>query len=338
MTNPQRSRRRLTLKQYEQGIVGKDRSALAQAITLVESSHPEDQKMAQKLLTRLMQEDRDSLRIGVTGVPGVGKSTLIDAFGTNLTSAGHQVAVLAIDPTSSRTGGSILGDKTRMDKLATDPNAYVRPSPTSGVLGGVARKTRETITLCEAAGFDVIIVETVGVGQSETLVANMVDFFLVLMLPGAGDELQGIKKGILEIADLIAINKADGDGKQKAMIASGEYRAAMHILTPKDARWNPPVLICSGLLNEGLGELWAQIIQYKDLMIGNGAFEAKRQHQAVAWMKEMLESQILQGVLSDTHVRRLLEEMETEVASRKLTAVAAVERVMDVVRHRAPMS
>ncbi len=331
MNKSQRSRRRLTLDQYENGVISCDRTILAQAITLIESAHPLDQELAQQLLTRLMKHKTKTVRVGITGVPGVGKSTFIDAFGMNLTEAGHKVAVLAVDPTSSRSGGSILGDKTRMERLSTDSRAFVRPSPTSGVLGGVARKTRETITLCEAAGFDVVLIETVGVGQSEIVVANMVDFFLVLMLPGAGDELQGIKKGVLEIADMIAINKADGANKERAMAASGEYRAALHILTPQSNNWSPPVLTCSGLDNEGLDEIWRQICLFTETMTKSGEFEQKRKHQSKSWMREMLDNRILQQILSKQEIRSLISTLESEVIAQKVTAVAAVERVIQYV-------
>ncbi|MFP4004306.1 MAG: methylmalonyl Co-A mutase-associated GTPase MeaB, partial [Alphaproteobacteria bacterium] len=234
-----------------------DRAALARAITLVESRKPEHSQEAQELLLKLTPETGKAIRIGITGVPGVGKSTFIDAFGTMLTKEGHRVAVLAVDPSSGRWGGSILGDKTRMPNLATDENAFIRPSPTSGTLGGVARATREAMILCEAAGYDVIIVETVGVGQSETAVANMVDFFLVLLLPGAGDELQGIKKGILEAADMLAVNKADGDNKPRALAAARDYRAALHILTPASPNRTPPVVTCSAVTGDGLENIRA---------------------------------------------------------------------------------
>ncbi|MGI9498500.1 MAG: methylmalonyl Co-A mutase-associated GTPase MeaB, partial [Geminicoccaceae bacterium] len=232
------------------GIVAGDRAMLARAITLVESAKPDDQDKARTLLQALLDKTTQTAhRIGITGVPGVGKSTTIDQLGTNLTDSGHKVAVLAVDPTSSRSGGSILGDKTRMARLATNPNAYIRPSPTAGTLGGVTKKTRETMALCEAAGFDIVIVETVGVGQSEIAVSEMVDIFLFLALPGAGDELQGIKKGILEIADIIAVNKADGNNVGRATHAAAEYRGALHILTPPDAEWRPTVHAVSGLEN-----------------------------------------------------------------------------------------
>ena len=252
------------------GVRSGDRALLARAITLVESSKAEHQLRAQELLQTLLPQTGNAYRLGITGVPGVGKSTMIDQFGTNLTRAGHKVAVLAVDPTSSRSGGSILGDKTRMPRLAQDENAFIRPSPTSGTLGGVTRKTRETMALCEAAGFDIVLVETVGVGQSETAVCEMVDFFLVLMLPGAGDELQGIKKGVIEIADMIAVNKADGENVERATLAASEYRSALNILTPASANWSPPVLTVSAKENTGLDTLWQKIEEHRETLTQSG--------------------------------------------------------------------
>ena len=309
-----------------EGVVQGDRAMLGQAITLIESSKTEHRRFADELLKSLHGKARMAHRIGVTGLPGVGKSTFIDQFGTNLTQDGHRVAVLAIDPSSSRTGGSILGDKTRMSRLAVDPNAFIRPSPTGKVLGGVTRTTRETMLLCEVAGFDVIIVETVGVGQAESAVADMVDFFLVLLLPGAGDEIQGLKKGVIELADLIAINKADGELVSRASATAADYRAALQILSVRDAVWQPQVLKISGLQNQGLEELWAAIEQHRDLMQGSGAFDAKRRDQAVAWMRALIEDR-LRGVIRDNVAVKLrLDALEGEVrAGRKLPAMAAEE-------------
>src|ERR687890_263581 len=255
-----------------------DRAALARAITLMESRRADHREAARNLLQELMPRAGKAVRVGITGVPGVGKSTAIDALGTLLTEQGHRVAVLAVDPRSTRTGGAILGDKTRLARLAADPNAFIRPSPSSGTLGGVAAKTRETMLLCEAAGFDVILVETVGVGQSETAVADLTDFFLVLMLPGAGDELQGIKKGILELADLIAVNKAD-DAGARAKAAAAEYKAALHILAPASATWTPPVLTVSGLTGQGLDELWIKVLDHRRRLEATGELAAKRRAQ-----------------------------------------------------------
>ena len=309
-----------------EGVLQGDRAKLGQAITLVESSKAEHRRLADQLLGLLHGNSGVAHRIGVTGLPGVGKSTFIDQFGTNLTQEGRKVAVLAIDPSSNRTGGSILGDKTRMSRLAVDPNAFIRPSPAGKALGGVTRTTRETILLCEAAGFDVIIVETVGVGQSESAVADMVDFFLVLLLPGAGDELQGLKKGLIELADLIVINKADGNLASRASATAADYRAALHILRAPDAAWQPQVLKISGLQNEGLEELWAAIKRHRDVMQGSGAFDAKRRDQAVAWMHAMIENR-LRGVVHDNgEVRSRLDTLEGEVrAGKKPPAIAADE-------------
>jgi len=275
------------------GIEAGDRATLARAITLVESRKPAHRERASALLAALLPGTDPvrsaASRIGITGVPGVGKSTLIDSFGTLLTARGHKVAVLAVDPSSSRTGGSILGDKTRMARLAVDPKSFIRPSPSGGALGGVARMTRETMLLCEAAGFDVVIVETVGVGQSEVMVAGMVDVFVVLALPGAGDELQGIKKGVLELADLIAVNKADGDNRLRAEQAAAHYRQALSILEPVTAGWRPPVLLLSALERSGLDELWRSIEQHR-AALGAAGLEAKRGGQQVRWLWQLLES------------------------------------------------
>jgi LAO/AO transport system kinase len=309
-----------------EGVAQGDRARLGQAITLVESTKAEHRRLADELLQLLHAKPGRAHRIGVTGLPGVGKSTFIDQFGTNLTQEGHRVAVLAIDPSSNRTGGSILGDKTRMSRLAVDPNAFIRPSPAGKTLGGVTRTTRETMLLCEAAGFDVIIVETVGVGQSESAVADMVDFFLVLLLPGAGDELQGLKKGLVELADLIAINKADGDLASRASATAADYRAALHILSAPDTGWRPQVLLISGLQNQGLDELWTAIKQHRDVMQASGTFEAKRREQAVAWMRALIEDRLRGIIRDDAQVRKRLEALEGEVrAGAKLPAIAADE-------------
>src|ERR1700753_1214855 len=243
-----------------------DRAALPRAITMLESTRADHREQAQQLLLELLPDSGNANRVGITGVPGVGKSTTIEALGMHLIEQGHRVAVLAVDPSSTRTGGSILGDKTRMARLAVDDNAFVRPSPSSGPLGGGGGKTRETMLLCEAAGFDVVLVETVGIGQSETAVADMTDFFLALMLPGAGDELHGLKKGVVELADMIAVNKADGDNVARAKGAAAEYRAALHILTPRSPNWTPPVITYSALTGDGVAELWSQAIAHRDTL------------------------------------------------------------------------
>lgn len=292
------------------GIRSGNRAVLARAITLVESKKPAHRDVAKALMEAILPTadpvGSKARRIGITGVPGVGKSTLIDAFGTMLTAAGHKVAVLAVDPSSTRTGGSILGDKTRMAKLAVDPASFIRPSPTSGALGGVARMTRETMALCEAAGFDVVIVETVGVGQSEVMVAEMVDVFVALMLPGAGDELQGIKKGLLELADLIAINKADSDNRLRAEQAAAHYRRALSILEPVHPNWRPPVLLTSAVEEVGLDELWQTIEQHRAALEADDGLAAKRRDQQVGWFWQLLD-----GGLEDRLRRQLGAELKT---------------------------
>jgi LAO/AO transport system kinase len=320
----------LPVDELADGVVKGDRAKLGQAITLVESSKAEHRRAADALLERLHTSRTPGYRIGVTGLPGVGKSTFIDQFGSNLTAAGHRVAVLAVDPSSNRTGGSILGDKTRMARLAVDPNAFVRPSPAGRTLGGVTRTTRETMLLCEAAGFDVVIVETVGVGQSESAVAEMVDFFLVLLLPGAGDELQGIKKGLIELADLIAINKADGELTGKASSTAADYRAALHILTPRTAGWQPDVAIISGLQNKGLDELWAAIKRHREVMQSSGAFEAKRREQAVAWMRSLIEDRLRRIIRDNAAVRGRLAALEAEVREGRMLPALAAEEVLSL--------
>lgn len=320
------SRQRLSVSDYVDGVLNCDRALLAQAITLIESLNDDHRATADAVLNELLIQKQDSIRIGITGVPGVGKSTFIESFGKQLTSLDHKVAVLAVDPTSSRTGGSILGDKTRMQELSRDKNAFIRPSPTSGTLGGVTRVTRETIILCEAAGFDVILVETVGVGQSEIMVSQMVDFFLALMLPGAGDELQGIKKGILEIADMIAVNKADGEMKNAANRAVMEYQHALDILNPKSANWKPRSLSCSAFTGDGLAAIWETICDYKRLLKDAGEWQEKRKSQQVEWMWAIIRERILSKIETNEKVQSLVPQLELQVAESKLTpALAALE-------------
>lgn len=320
------SRQKLSVSDYVDGVLNCDRALLAQAITLIESLNDDHRATADAVLNELLIQKQDSIRIGITGVPGVGKSTFIESFGKQLTSLDHKVAVLAVDPTSSRTGGSILGDKTRMQELSRDKNAFIRPSPTSGTLGGVTRVTRETIVLCEAAGFDVILVETVGVGQSEIMVSQMVDFFLALMLPGAGDELQGIKKGILEIADMIAVNKADGEMKNAANRAVMEYQHALDILNPKSANWKPRSLSCSAYTGDGLVAIWETICDYKRLLKDAGEWQEKRKSQQVEWMWAIIRERILSKIETNEKVQSLVPQLELQVAESKLTpALAALE-------------
>jgi LAO/AO transport system kinase len=321
-------RRLLSRAEYVAGVRAGDRTVLSRAITLIESSLPAHQGLAQAVLLELLPATGSARRIGVTGVPGVGKSTFIDAFGMQLIAAGHKVAVLAVDPSSTRTGGSIMGDKTRMGRLAVDPNAYIRPSPTGGTLGGVAQMTRETMLLCEAAGYDVVLVETVGVWQSETVVAGMVDLFLALMLPGAGDELQGIKKGLLEIADLIAVNKADGDNILRAQQALVHYRAALRIIEPEGPAWRPSVWAVSAVTGEGLVELWEEMERHRAALLAAGELAAKRQRQQVAWMWSMLEARLTAALRGHAAVRALLPETVQAVAAGRLTPVLAVERIL----------
>jgi LAO/AO transport system kinase len=287
--------------------------------------------MAQEVLQELLPRTGNAVRLGMTGVPGVGKSTTIDQLGMNLVATGHQVAVLAVDPTSKRSGGSILGDKTRMSALAQEKNAFIRPSPSSGTLGGVTRRTRETMALVEAAGFDVVIVETVGVGQSEVAVADMVDFFLVLLLSGGGDDLQGIKKGIIELADMIAINKADGDNIKRAERAAADYKAALQIFTPAGVTWFPPVVTVSGLDNRGLKELWAKVLEHREKMLATGEFQSRRQAQAVSWMRDMLEGRLMAALKANPKVAAELPGIESSVRNGTLLPTLAVERIMAMV-------
>ncbi|MBI1265374.1 MAG: methylmalonyl Co-A mutase-associated GTPase MeaB [Alphaproteobacteria bacterium] len=305
-----------------------NRTALAQAITLVESTRCDHQARARALLTDVMAHTGAAWRIGLTGVPGVGKSTLIEALGTHVTGLGRKVAVLAVDPSSSRTGGSIMGDKTRMGALAVDPFAFIRPSPSAGTLGGVARKTRETMLLCEAAGYDVVIVETVGVGQSETVVAEMVDVFVALMLPGAGDELQGIKKGLLELAEILFVNKADGDNAPRARRAARDLEAALHLLAPASPHWSPQVLTGSALTGDGIAGLWDMIASHRDMMERAGVMADRRSGQQVRWLWSMVEARVLDAFRSDPSVISAAAELERAVASGRLPASEAAERLL----------
>lgn len=314
------------------GVLAGDRSSVGRAITLVESAHPEHRLRAQELLEALLPHTGDSHRVGITGVPGVGKSTFIDELGTQLTADAHRVAVLAVDPTSTRTGGSILGDKTRMARLGVDPNAFVRPSPTTGTLGGVSRRTREAAIIVEAAGYDIVLIETVGVGQSETVVSEMVDFFVVLMLPGAGDELQGIKKGVLELADLIAVNKADGDNLGAARHAVADYSSAMRLLEPASPTWRPSVVMCSGLEGSGIVELWATVQEHREAMTRTGEFAARRQDQRVGWMWSTVDDRLASDLHSDPVTARLISELEQAVRVGSTTPTAAAESIVSAFR------
>jgi len=301
---------------------------LARAITLVESRKHAHRALASELLTALMPDTGGADRVGLTGVPGVGKSTFIDQFGTNLTAAGKRVAVLAVDPSSSRTGGAILGDKTRMERLSADPNAFIRPSPAGRSLGGVARATRESILLCEAAGFDVVLVETVGVGQSETTVSEMVDIFVVLMLAGAGDELQGIKRGVLEIADLITVNKADGDNIKRARMAAADYRRAIHLMTPASPNWTPPVMTCSALTNEGLPKIWDTIVEHRVRLTATGERATRRQRQQIGWMWSLIGDGLLDEFRESARMATMLPDIETAVLAGELPPAVAADRLL----------
>jgi len=321
-------RRQLTVEEYVAGVRNGDRTVLARAITLIESNAPAHIAQAQEVLRALLPFTGHSLRVGITGVPGVGKSTFIEALGTMLCERGHRVAVLAIDPSSSISRGSILGDKTRMERLARHPNAYIRPSPSGGSLGGVARKTRETLLLCEAAGFDIILVETVGVGQSETAVRGMVDFFLLLMLAGAGDELQGIKKGVIELADALLITKADGDNRQRALAAQAEYRHALRYLTPATPGWKPPVRTCSALTGTGIAEIWQEIERFRDELTASGVFANRRREQARDWLYTLIDEQLRTLFFAHPIVRERLPTLEQAVVEGTLPVVSAVQQLI----------
>ena len=309
------------------GVLAGDRAAIARAVTLVESRRPDHRQQAQQLLARLAPHTGAAQRVGISGVPGVGKSTFIDTLGSNLTAAGHRVAVLAVDPSSARSGGSILGDKTRMTRLAVDPAAFVRPSPSSGTLGGVAKATRETMLVMEAAGYDVVLVETVGVGQSEFVVADMVDTFVLLTLARTGDQLQGMKRGILEIADVIAVNKADGEHADASQRAARELSAALRLLRGADDEWQAPVLTCSALHNTGLDQVWKHVQRHRDALLADGGFEAKRRRQLVEWTRSMVRERLLEQ-LQTSAARELIAAAERAVLAGELTAEQAAEQIL----------
>jgi len=311
-----------------------DRAALPKAITLVESTRADHREQAQQLLLELMPDSGDAMHVGITGVPGVGKSTTIEALGMHLIEQGHRVAVLAVDPSSTRTGGSILGDKTRMAQLAVHPDAYIRPSPTSGTLGGVAKATRETIVLLEAAGFDVILVETVGVGQSEVAVANMVDTFVFLTLARTGDQLQGIKKGVLELADIVVVNKADGAHAGEAKSAARELTGAIRLIHPRETLWRPPVLTMSALHGDGLAELWETVLKHRQVLSDAGEFEARRRAQQVDWTWSMVRDTVLDRVLTHAAVKKIRVEVERQVRDGELTPALAAQQILDAAEVR----
>lgn len=333
MVNPYRKKKQrspeLSVDDYVSGILDKNMTVLSQAVTLVESTRPEHQEKAQKVIERCLPYAGKSVRVGITGVPGAGKSTFIDALGMHLVNCGHRLAVLAIDPSSERSKGSILGDKTRMEELSVAKNAFIRPSPSAGSLGGVARKTRETIVLCEAAGFDTIFVETVGVGQSETAVHSMVDFFLLIQLSGTGDELQGIKRGIMEMADGIAINKADGNNIEKANLAKAQFRNALHLFPLPESKWLPKVLTCSAVEKNGVPEVWDMINEYVAFTKGNGFFQEKRQRQAKYWMYETIDEHLRSHFYNNETIECMLQEYEKLLLDDKISSFVAANKMLD---------
>jgi LAO/AO transport system kinase len=319
----------LSVENYLSGIRNGNRTLLSKAITLVESSLPAHREIAQQIIAGCLPYSSNSIRIGITGVPGVGKSSFIEAFGKHLTSLGHHIAVLAIDPSSTRSGGSILGDKTRMEELALDNNAYIRPSPSTGSLGGVARKTRETVILCEAAGFDIIIVETVGVGQSETAVHSMVDFFLLLMLAGAGDELQGIKRGIMEMADAVVINKADGDNLSRVNISLAQLKSALHFFHPSESGWSPVAETCSALTKMGIPKVWQIISEYISFVKSNDYFYKRRLDQAKQIMHLTIDQALHDHFYQRTEIKKQLRIVQDELSKGKISAYMAANRLLE---------
>lgn len=316
-------RKELSVEEYLEGILSGNRTILSRAITLIESKNPAHFEMAQAIIEKALPYSGSSLRIGITGVPGAGKSTFIESFGKHITSLGHQLAVLAIDPSSERSKGSILGDKTRMEELSIDPHAFIRPSPSGQTLGGVARKTRETIILCEAAGFDVIIIETVGVGQSETVVKTMVDFFLLLMLAGAGDELQGIKRGIMEMADAIAINKADGDNIRQAELAKSQYQSAIRLFPPLENGWKVPVKTCSAIERKNIDRIWEMIKEFETLTKNNGTFATQRTDQLITIFTEWIDDRLKSNFYSSAGVKEQIEELIIRIKNGEITPYKA---------------
>ncbi|AFM05398.1 methylmalonyl-CoA mutase metallochaperone MeaB [Bernardetia litoralis DSM 6794] len=325
-------RSRLEPQEYIDGILAHNPFILSRAITLIESQLESDNELATQIIDKLMPYTGNSIRVGVTGVPGVGKSTFIETFGLFLTELNNQnkkVAVLAIDPSSQRSGGSILGDKTRMEKLSNHKNAYIRPSPARSSLGGVSQKTRETMLLCEAAGFDIILIETVGVGQSETIVKGMVDFFLLLMLAGAGDELQGIKRGIMEMADMLVITKADGENKRAATRAKSQYKHALHLFPPNEAKWTVPVEICSALKNEGVGNIWKNIENFVNQTFSNGFFKNNRSQQNKEWLHQTIEEHLKRDFYKNNSIKNKLLDLEKQVANGNRNAVEVAKELLE---------
>jgi LAO/AO transport system kinase len=320
--------RRFSVEEHVDGLRAGDRVMLGRTITLVESTRAEDNDKALAVLERILPRTGGAMRLGITGVPGVGKSSFIEALGMHLIEAGHRIAVLAIDPSSRRSGGSIMGDKTRMERLGRDERAFIRPSPSAGSLGGVARKTREALLLCEAAGHDVIIVETVGVGQSETVVHSMVDFFLLLLLPNAGDLLQGIKRGIMELADAVAVNKADGANLEAARRARAEFELALHYLPPSSPAWHPPACICSALDGTGIAEIWERVLEHRRLLSADGELERKRREQSRSWMYDSIHAALAERFFRTDAVRTALPELERRVMDGSLSALSAADALL----------
>jgi len=316
---------------YIEGVLANNRRILARTITLIESSHPDHQDIGKDIVSQLLPKTGNAVRLGVTGVPGVGKSTFIESLGMLLVGKGQRIAVLAVDPSSSRSGGSVMADKTRMEKLSAHGNAFIRPSPSGGTLGGVARKTRETMIICEAAGFDTLIVETVGVGQSETTVASMVDFFLVLMLAGAGDELQGIKRGVLELADAVAINKADGDNIKRAEKARKEYETALHLLGAKSSAWSPPVLTCSAFELSSIEKIWETIMVHQQKMTVTGEMHLKRRQQAIDWMWFLVEEGLKERFYQHPKIQKRLKDIVFRVEKGEITPTTAARELLFIV-------
>ncbi|MBW2219867.1 MAG: methylmalonyl Co-A mutase-associated GTPase MeaB [Deltaproteobacteria bacterium] len=313
---------------YIDGVLEGNRRVIAKTITLVESSLPSHQELAKAIIDTLLPYSGKAVRIGITGVPGVGKSAFIESFGMMLLKNKHRIAVLAVDPSSKKSGGSVMGDKTRMERLSVEESAFIRPSPSGGTLGGVARKTRETMIVCEAAGFDVMIVETVGVGQSETTVASMVDFFLVLMLAGAGDELQGIKKGVLELADAITITKADGDNIEKAKRARKVYETALHLINPSSSNWSPPVVTCSAIKLEGIESIWEIILNHREKLKSTGEFKANRKNQSIDWMWSLVEEGLKDQFYKNLDIKKMLPKIKKEVERGKTAPTAAAYELL----------